>query len=110
MTTELEVLARTTRRLLGTAHNAKQALDGATKRHKKLVGTVKALKDQVRQQEENLRKLEEQLPRLKYELAAAEFAANQSVKEAQRASQGSFGLELARAYGSRNPESTREPI
>jgi predicted nucleic acid-binding Zn-ribbon protein len=86
MTTEQ--LARTTRRLLGAAHNAKQALDGATKRRKALVGKLKGLKDQVRQQEENLRRLEEEIPRLKYELAAAEFAANQAVSRKHSAHSG----------------------
>jgi phage shock protein A len=46
-------------------HNCGQAYKGAVHRKRQLAGRVKALKDQVRQQEENLKKLEEQLPDLK---------------------------------------------
>jgi len=47
------------------ANNCGQAYKGAVHRKRQLTGKVKALRDQVRQQEENLRKLEEQLPDLK---------------------------------------------
>jgi phage shock protein A len=54
------------------ANNCGQAYKGAVHRKRQLAGKVKALKDQVRQQEENLRKLEEQLPDLKHTWEQAE--------------------------------------
>jgi phage shock protein A len=54
------------------ANNCGQAYKGAVHRKRQLAGKVKALKDQVRQQEENLKKLEEQLPELKHKWEQAE--------------------------------------
>jgi phage shock protein A len=54
------------RKMRLNAHNCRQAYEGAVHRKRQLAGKVKALKDQVRQQEENLRKLENQLPDLKH--------------------------------------------
>ena len=60
------------RKMRLNVHNCGQAYKGAVHRKRQLAGKVKALKDQVRQQEENLRKLEEQSPELKHKWEQAE--------------------------------------